>query len=303
MSLRTRIEPSANYKAIFLNGKTIRIPIDKNKPITELRFSEFLDVSFGTRCSGNCQNVCYASALKNGVHYTNLAQKIHNFFGKMTVNQRPFQCAVGGESDGMENPECWEALQAFNDIGIIPNLTTHGIFVNDRTIGNIVKYVGGVAVSLHPHLEKVWRRAIGVLSDAKVKLNVHYIVSDAESVAELSRFYDELKDRVDYFVILPLMNVGLAKNNPKRVDFAALETFMDGRFSEGKLACGANLYPWLKKVGYKYNISLHPPEIFSKYLLLNDSLDLFNNSFERKPVPFNHADGCALGFARTDFSA
>ena len=301
-SFRQRKEPEANYSAIYIDGKTIRIPLDAKKPITELRFPEFVDVSFGTRCSGNCKGVCYASALKNGVHYKNLAEKVHKFFGPMTMNQRIFQCAVGGESDGMETPECWEALQAFRELGIVPNLTTHGIFVNEKTIENIVKYVGGVAVSLHPHLEPVWRRAINILQEAKVKLNVHYIVSDKDSIDDLNRLYKEFRDRVDYFVLLPLMNVGLAKDNPKRVNLVELEKFMDIYHSESKLACGANLYPWLKTVGKKYGISLHPPEIFSKYLLLNDNLDLFNNSFERKPVPFNHVDGCSLGHARTEFS-
>ena len=33
---KTRILPSNNYKAIFFNGKTLRIAIDFTKPITEL---------------------------------------------------------------------------------------------------------------------------------------------------------------------------------------------------------------------------------------------------------------------------
>ena len=298
---KVRTEPQANYRAVFVDGKTLRIPLDPKKPITELHFPEFYDVSFGTKCSGNCFDVCYASALKAGVHYTHLAEKIHKFFGPLTENQRPIQMACGGESDSMENPECWEALEAFRSLGIVPNLTTHGIFVNDKTIGNIQKYTGGVAVSLHPHLEKAWRKAIDILHDAKIRLNVHFIISDKESVDLFMKLYKELSETVEYFVLLPLMNVGHAKKNPKKVDLIALEKAMDSIYSEGKLACGANLYPWLCTVGKKYGISLYSPEIFSKYLLLNDRLDVFNNSFERKPVPYTTENGCELGFARTEF--
>jgi MoaA/NifB/PqqE/SkfB family radical SAM enzyme len=298
--IKIRHEKQANYKAIFVDGKTIRMPIDPTKTITELHFPEFYDVSFGTRCSGGC-DYCYASALKAGVHYTNLANKIKKFFGAMTPAQRPYQMACGGQSESMENPECWEALQAFVDLDIVPNLTTNGMFVNKKNIEYILKYCGGVAVTLHPHLEKFWKRAIELLHEAKLKLNVHVIISDKNSVDEFARFYREYSSKVAYFVLLPYMNVGHAAKNPKRVDLVALEKEVDGIFTEGKLAFGANFYPWLVKTNKKYDCAIYPPEIFSKYILLNDSLDVFNNSFEMKPVPFTPGIGCELGHSRTKF--
>lgn len=299
MSIKLRTDPSANYRAVFIDGKTIRTPLDPKRPITELAFPEFWDVSMGTKCSGGC-NFCYASALKAGVHYTGLAEKIERFFGPMTENQRPTQIAAGGGADSMENPECWEALQAFNDLGIVPNLTTHGILINKRTMDKIQKHCMGIAVTCHPHLESFWRRALGLLV-GNTRLNLHVIISDAASVETFRRLYDEFAGKIEYFVLLRHMNVGHAAKNPKLIDYEGLERAVDPVYQEGKLAFGANFYSWLLKKRAKYGLSLYSPEIMSKYLLLDDQLGVYNNSFEMKPVPFVAGRGCELGHARSNF--
>lgn len=301
LGFRVRRDVSANYNAVFIDGQTLRTPLDPNRPITELPFPEFYDVSFGTKCSGGCVEYCYASALKSGVHYTNLAEKIHKFFGAMPLEKRPFQMACGGQAESMENPECWEALEAFRSLGIIPNLTTNGMFVNEAAIEKIHKYCGGIAVTLHPHLEKCWRRAITMLHEARLKINVHVIISDAMSVENFQRMYEEYHDMVEYFVLLPYMNVGHASKHPKKVDLASFGVVIDRIYTESKVAFGANFYPWLKQNGGKYGLALYQPETFSKYLLLNDRLEVFNNSFEMKPVPYSAESGCELGHARMEF--
>ena len=48
--MRNRREPEANYSSVYINGKTLRIPIDPKKPITELKYPEFYDVSLGNKC-------------------------------------------------------------------------------------------------------------------------------------------------------------------------------------------------------------------------------------------------------------
>ena len=65
--IRTRREEAANYSSVFYNGKTLRIPIDKNKPITELQYPEFLDISLGNKCeTGKCR-WCYAKGNHLGI--------------------------------------------------------------------------------------------------------------------------------------------------------------------------------------------------------------------------------------------
>ena len=132
--IRKRVEESANYSAVFINGKTIRIPLDRTKPITELRYPEFYDLSFGNKCvTGKC-DYCYAGASKTGIHYKNIVQKIDDFFGIMDINQRPTQCAVGGEQEPLEHPEFWDAMKRLFELQICPNFTTNGVILNNKVI-------------------------------------------------------------------------------------------------------------------------------------------------------------------------
>ena len=302
--MRTRRETAANYSAIFINGKTIRIPLDAKKPITELHFPEFYDLSPGNKCSGGC-TYCYAGALKNGVHYTGLEKKVNDFFGKMTLNQRPFQVAIGGEQEPLENPEIWDMMRALRALQIVPNYTTNGMFVNDKNIALTQEIAGGVAVTLHTHLERFWRRALSRFAEAKVKLNVHVIISDKQSIDDTARLYKEYVDSgmVDYFVLLPYMPYGHAVNEPKSIDYAYFKQWLDGVYKDGKVAFGANFYNFIVKHSREFNVSLYPPEIMSKYIVMDDKMQVSNNSFEKKSVDFNHETGCTLGMARTEFLA
>lgn len=304
VNILKRVEPQANYSAVFFNGRTIRTPIDPRKPITELHFPEFYDLSPGNKCSGGC-SYCYAGALKQGKHYTNLAKKVEDFFGRMTQNQRPFQVAIGGEQEPLENPEFWDMCAALRSLNIVPNYTTNGMFVNDKNIELTLKYSGNAAVTMHAHLEKFWRRALKRFSEAGVRLNVHVIISDKSSIDMTARLYDEYvqSGMVEYFVLLPYMNYGHAKNDPRIIDYASLEAWVDTVYSQGKLAFGANFYNFIRKHAKKYDVSLYPPEIMSKYIVMDDRMQVSNNSFEKRSVNFNHETGCEIGMARTEFLA
>lgn len=299
--IKIREFPESNYRSIFINNKTIRQAIDPKKPITELRFAEFYDVSFGSKClTGKCK-FCYASASKSGVYYTNLAEKIYKFFGSMTDNQRPTSCAVGGSMESFENPETKEALQAFYDLGITPNCTTNGVLVDDKIISMMHGLKGTIAVSCYRHTEKYWRKAIKLVQEANLPMNIHFIISDRESIDEMNKIWQEYKEKTDYLVVLPYMNVGFGAKFPKKVDWNYFSEFLDREHQSGKIAIGANGWNFLVKNAKKYKIQLHEPENFSKYIHLDDNLSTYNNSFDMKPVPFIPGEGFELGHARMDF--
>ena len=313
-TIKKRVESSANYSAVFLNGKTLRVPLDPTKPITELRFPEFYDVSFGTKCKsgqsfikqpdGSKQNCyyCYASASFSGEYFSNVVEKINWFFGKMSVNERPFQIASGGSSEPLEHKDFWAASEAVKSLGIVPNYTTNGILVNDEVAERTKALGGGCAVTFHNHMEPFWRKAIKIYSKFGVKLNAHVIVSDEESILKFEKQYQEFKDVVEYFVVLPFMNVGHAAKFPKVINYPVLERAVDKIHLEGKLAFGANLFNWLKIHKDKYNVNIFQPEILSKYIVLDGEFPrICNNSFDMIPVPFTHEKGCELGHVRTNF--
>ena len=281
--IKTRREDAANYSSVFFNGKTIRIPIDSSKPITELEYPEFYDISLGTKCvTGKCP-WCYAKGNPKGVHYSNVVQKIMDYFGKMTPNQRPYQVAIGGQQEPLEHPEFQGVLKAFRDLDIVPNYTTNGVLFDNAAVALTKEYCGGVAITMHPHLEEHWRKAIELATSNGLKTNIHFIVNDEESVTLLEKLYKEYNGKVDYFVLLPHMNVGFAAKNPKEIAYGRMEKWLDKVYDYANIAFGANFYEFLRPLK-KWNVSLYPPEILSKYLVCDDGMRLYNNSFEMKPV-------------------
>lgn len=281
--IKTRREESANYSSVFFDGKTIRIPLDSSKPILELQYPEFYDISLGNKCdTGRC-SYCYASGNPRGVHYKNVAIKIMDYFGLMTENQRPYQVAIGGQQEPLEHPEFKQVLKNFVDLGITPNYTTNGVLFNENAVELTKNYCGGVAITLHPHLEKYWRPAIELAINNKIRTNIHYIISDMRSIELLKELYKQYNGKIDYFVLLPHMNVGFAAKRPKTIDYGGLETWLDDIHEYGNIAFGANFYNFLTPLK-KWDVSLYPPEILSKYLVCDDEMGLYNNSFEMKKV-------------------
>ena len=278
--MQTRIEETANYRAIYLNGKTIRFTIDPNKPITELKFPEFYDVAINTWCAGRCP-FCYTDAKHTGIHFPNIVQRITNFFGPMSSNERPFQVALGGAGEPTAHPDFIEVLKTFSDLGITPNYTTNGMHITEEILNATVKYCGGVALSCHPHLSKYWKPAVAQFRARGIKLNLHVIVSDKTSIQLLDQIYQEYKQQVDYFVLLPYQSVGRAPK--KHIDYEALELWVNHTNNVGNLAFGSNFFEFLKDKAH-WDVSIYPPEIMSKYLILDEGPSLYSNSFELRQV-------------------
>lgn len=276
--MKTRQEEQANYRATFCSGKTLRFPIDSEKPVTELKYPEFYDISLGNKCTtGRCP-WCYASSSPDGVHYPGVAGRIANYFGKMTPNQRPFQVAIGGQQEPLEHPEIRTVLRTFFRLGIVPNITTNGVMFDDKAAEMVKKYCGGIAISCHPHLEGAWRSAVEVATRHGIRTNLHIIVG--QSLAQARSIYTEYAKRVEYVVLLPYMKCGKLSDT---IPYNELESWLDEVAGEGKLAFGANFHKFLNEKK-KWETSLYPPEIFSKYLVCDEAMTLYNNSFEMKPV-------------------
>lgn len=284
---KKRFLPENNYKAFFFNGKTLRCAIDPKKPITELEHPEFYDIKITSQCThGRCE-YCYMDSTHNGLHAKNIVEKINSYFGKMDVNQRPFQVAIGG-GEPTEHPEFIECLKAFYDLGIMPNYTTNGVFVQNyyRYVQNhyrytpseifeaTKKYCGGVAVSCHSHLRHHWNMAARKFSEAGIKLYFHLIISDPDSSDRFRKIYDQWYDIVDHFVLLPYSSSGRACK--KDVDWEYLISVMPEDTT--KVAFGAGFYQQLLDNPGNLNVSLYEPESMSKFLDLND-MNLYPSSF------------------------
>jgi len=274
--VKTRILKESNYKAIFANGKTIRLKIDNTKSMGNITYPEFYDVKITNNCDGNCE-WCYQESNNSASHYESL-ESIKKYFGNMNQNQRPFQVAIGG-GEPTGHPDFIKVLALFNSLGIVPNYTTNGMFIENteyaiKLLRATKRYCGGMAISLHPHLEKYWRKVIDIFCG--IKINAHIIIHDKESIDNFLKLRNELKDKIEYFVLLPAVNIGRAKN------YMVNNEYLFNKLRElgdiDNVAFGANFYPELIKNKW-LNLSLYEPEMFSKYLDLKD-MKLYNSSFE-----------------------
>lgn len=284
--IKKREFKESNYMGIWMKtGKTIRIAIDPKKPITELEFPEFYDVKLTGKCEGKCP-WCYMDSKETDEHYENSVQKIKDYFEPMSENERPFQVALGG-GEPTGHPDFIEILKTFYDLGIQPNYTTNGMFCESDNLMDILlatkHYCGGVAVSCHPHLKKYWATAARLFSIEKIKLNFHIIISDKESIDEFVEIYNEWKDKVDYFVLLPYGNMGRALH--KEIDWDYLVKNLPE--DQTKLAFGANFYPYLLNTEHNIKVSLYSPEIMSKFISLEGNGTLYSSSFSKIPIKEN----------------
>lgn len=89
--VKQRVFPESNYNAIWFNLKTLRLGSGQAK---ELEYPEFYDIGINTKCNLNCP-MCYVSATKSGIDFSDICGKAKIFFGQMTKNERPFQVAIG----------------------------------------------------------------------------------------------------------------------------------------------------------------------------------------------------------------
>jgi MoaA/NifB/PqqE/SkfB family radical SAM enzyme len=278
--IKTRIFPESNYKGIWFNGKTIRIALDPSKPITELKYPEFYDIKLTGYCEGECP-WCYMDSKKTDSHYENVVEKINDYFGPMSENERPFQVAIGG-GEPTSHPDFIEVLKTFKELGIEPNYTTNGMWADfnkgTRSMSGIIEatkeYCGGVAVSCHPHLSHKWARAAKKYINYGIKLNFHIVISDIESIDNFKDIYSVWSDAVDYFVLLPWGNQGRAEH--KDIDWEYLIKVLPEKHNQ--IAFGANFYPYLVGGGHNINVSLYEPESMSKFLDLED-MTIHKSSF------------------------
>ena len=282
--MKIRVDEKSNYKAFFFNGKTVRLCLDDKKPISKPEFPEFYDVdifeTLNGLCNGGC-SYCYLNGNKNGKIVENAVEKIYDYFGKMSPNQRPFQVALPGSGEIFMHPKWEDILKAFYGLNIVPNYTTNGMFAeNENVIEATKKYVGGVAITCHPHLKKFWTKAAELYCKNGIRTNLHLIISDNKSIDNFVKIYNEWKDRIEHFVLLPLGDQQVSLK--KEIDWDYLVSVLP---KENKVAFGANFYPYLLKGGVK--VSLYDPEVFGGFLAL-DKMKLYKSSFllEERNVEF-----------------
>jgi intein/homing endonuclease len=86
-NIKVRQEDTANYKGVFFDGKTLRLQLDKNKPITELDYPEFYDVAINSKCNAMCPECVIAGSLINTKNGDIPIEMISEGVGAYTFNE------------------------------------------------------------------------------------------------------------------------------------------------------------------------------------------------------------------------
>lgn len=258
-----RLRVQGEYKSFFTNSyKTIRLT--SAKPITP----ELLDVAINNKCLANCP-YCYTSALKSGRNFDNITNKAIEIWGKMPLNDRPFQIAIGGAGEPTLHPDFIPFIKEVRNLGIIPNYTTNGMHLSEDILSATEDICGGVALSWHPHIEKVFHESLNRLSKINTKLNVHVILGDKKSLEDLKFLYSTYKDIFDYFVILPYQAVGRAKNIEVNETWDNCFDWVS-KEEPTKFAFGALFYEYIKEKNISLEMSIYNPDVYSGYVILDD---------------------------------
>lgn len=269
-----RIRKQGNYKSFFTNSyKTIRLT--DGVPVTP----ELEDVAINNKCLANC-SYCYTSALKTGENFDNVVIKAETVWGSLKLNDRPFQIAIGGAGEPTMHPDFIPFVKKVRDLEIIPNYTTNGMHITDELLEATEIYCGGVALSWHPHIEKVFHAAANKLSTIDTKLNFHVILGTEQSLLDLKSLYYKYENIVDYFVILPYQAVGRGK--AIETEKIWLETFYwISAVNSKKFAFGALFYDFLKSHDIPLEMSIYNPEIYSGYRMMdNNYKTLYKSSYD-----------------------
>lgn len=225
---------------------------------------------------------CYMDSRANYKHTEDIIQKLNTIFEPMSQNERPFTIAIGG-GEPTTAPQFCEFIKAVDELGIVPNYTTNGMFINKKYKQDILniteKFCGGVAVSTHPHLIQWWYPAVKELLKLKnTEINFHHIISDRKSIDYFIDIFDEFKNDINHFVLLPYIPQGRAIE--KSIDLNYLSEKID---NHDKLAFGAGFYNYLKQQN-KFKVSLYEPELLSKFIDLKN-MTLYPSSFcTNKPL-------------------
>lgn len=272
-----RIRTQGDYKAFFTDSyKTIRFT--SSPPLTP----ELLDIAINNKCLANC-SYCYTNALKSGTNFDNITDKAIEIWSNMSLNDRPFQIAIGGAGEPTLHPDFYNFVKTVKSLEIVPNYTTNGMHLTDIVLEATKKYCGGVALSWHPHIEKIYHKAVIVLDNVKTKLNTHVIIGNEQSFEDLKLLYDMYNEIFDYFVILPYQIAGRAV--PINTIEVWLKTFnwiaQKSEKEQQKFAFGALFYDFLITNHLPLNISIYQHHIYSGYMMLDDNYKtIYKSSYE-----------------------
>jgi radical SAM protein with 4Fe4S-binding SPASM domain len=157
-------------------------------------FPELLDIGIMGHCTHGLSGLCALSKVEcyqSGDHVIEPNMSAERF--RMIIEQcraRTFQVALGGRGDPDQHEDFEKILNICSQNGIVPNLTTSGIGLDEHRIALIKKHCGAAAVSWYR--QNYTLSAIERLIAAGVKTNIHYVISNSTIDEAIDRMENDL---------------------------------------------------------------------------------------------------------------
>jgi len=152
--------------------------------------------------------------------------------------------------------------------------------LSDKILSTTEDVCGGVALSWHPHISKVFHNAMDKLEGLDTKLNFHIIIGSEQSLIDLKELYNRYSDKIDYFVLLPYASVGRGKEMETQLVWEKTFKWVKS-VNEKKFAFGALFYDWLTKNEIDLTMSIYEPDIYSGYRIMDDKYNnLYKSSYD-----------------------
>lgn len=224
----------------------VESPNGKESPFMA-SFPHLIDIGIMGHCEHGISGLCQQSGVEcyqNGpnVYQSNMQLEDFRRIAKQSSGSA-YQFALGGRGDVDEHEDFEEILKACVENNIVPNFTTSGYGMNEKKAQICKTYCGAVAVSWYNN--EYTYRAIKLLSDAKVKTNIHYVLSNSSIDEALYRIENKkFPAGINGIIFLLHKPVGLgSQSNVLKIDDNRVEKFLkkvtetDGRLKIGFDSC------------------------------------------------------------------
>jgi MoaA/NifB/PqqE/SkfB family radical SAM enzyme len=242
---------------------------------------------------------CYTNALADGENYEDICETWKKWMATFpedkdleagSITEKPFQVAIGSTGEPTIHPQFPEFLKTVYESGVVPNYTTNGIVLasntdwSKRVMEATKNFCGAVAVSFGNKIIRTnAKKAIEkLIKDGEVKVAIHHLISDKNSVDELIKIALDYGSDIHYHVLLPLMKHGRSTEEMEGQEtFDYLEDLLI-KNNVKNVAFGANFSPYLNKS--KIHTWNYPPESLSENVILKkDKVIITPSSFNLKP--------------------
>lgn len=115
----------------------------RETPVPVLSAPTLVDFQITNKCFLDCPH-CYASSTAAGAH--GALEDVELALDQI-AEVGVFQLAIGG-GEPLLHPHIGDILARCHELGIVPNLTTSGLNLDERTLDLLARYCGAVGVSL-----------------------------------------------------------------------------------------------------------------------------------------------------------